>query len=276
MLQQTLYMCRLELSETLRSRWYQFYLVTIVLIISVIFYFGIAESRILGFTGLGRILLTLILGSIIVLPIFTMMTTARSIVSDRESGIWEYTLSMPMKLSAFYWSKAFGRFSALYIPLALGLLLSGVVSWLRGFPVSWSIIFWYSAFIGANLLCFSGVALCISVYSKTQEMALGMAFILWLIFEVLIDAMMLGFMLKYHLKAEIILAMAFINPLQVFRMAAIALFDPELTVLGPIAYTILEKIGSLTLLTWAVIWPSIIGAVGASIGYFTLKKRDLV
>lgn len=275
-MKQFLYLCRLELSETFRARWYQFYLVTIASLISIFFYFGIAESRIMGFTGLGRILLTLILGSIVVLPIFTMMSTVRSLVSDRESGIWEYSLSIPIKLSAFYWSKFFGRYLALFLPLAAGMLLSGFATTLKGFPVSWIVILSYTTFIAANLLCFTGIALMISVYTRTQEMALGLAFILWLVFEIFIDALMLGFIMKYHIKSEFILSIALLNPLQIFRMAAIALFDPELTALGPIAYTILEKLGRYPLLAWAIVWPAIIGIACASIGHYRFKKRDLV
>lgn len=273
---QTFFLCKLELKETLRARWYQFYLLTVALLISVLFYFGIAESRVLGFTGLGRLLLTLIQSSIVVLPIFTMMTTVRTLVSDRESGIWEYNLSMPVKLSAFYWGRGFGCYLALYIPLVAGMFAGGLVTLLKGFSVPWTIIVLYSLFIGANLLCFTGLAFLLSVYSRTQEMSLGLAFILWLVFEGLIDALLLGLMVKQRVLAEVILGVAFFNPLQAFRMAAIALFDPELTVLGPIAYTIIEKIGLTYLLSWAVVWPLIAGLIFATLGYRGFKKRDLV
>lgn len=273
---QTLFLCKLEFKETLRAKWYQFYLFTVALLISVFFYFGIAESRVLGFTGLGRILLTLIQSSIVILPIFTMMTTVRTLVSDRESGVWEYNLSIPVKLPAFYWGRALGRYMALYIPLMLGMFGGGLVTLIKGFPVEWTVIILYSIFIAANLLCFTGLALLISVYSRTQEMSLGLAFILWLIFEGLIDALLLGLMVKQRVLAEVILGAAFFNPLQAFRMAAIALFDPELTVLGPIAYTIIEKIGLNYLLTWAVVWPLFMGFLFATIGYRGFRKKDLV
>ena len=106
----TLLFALLEMKETFRAKWYQLYILTVALMISIFFYFGLAESRALGFTGLGRLLLTLIQMSIIVLPIFTMMTTVRTLVGDREAGVWEYNLSVPLKLSSFYWGKAIGKF----------------------------------------------------------------------------------------------------------------------------------------------------------------------
>jgi len=272
----TLLFALLEMKETFRAKWYQLYILTVALMISIFFYFGLAESRALGFTGLGRLLLTLIQMSIIVLPIFTMMTTVRTLVGDREAGVWEYNLSVPLKLSSFYWGKAIGKFSTLFLPLALGMFLAGIITMIKGYPVPWLMIFLYTGFIGANLLFFTGIAFLLSVLSKTQEMALGLGFILWLVFEAMIDALLLGLLLKQRVLAEVILGIAFLNPLQSFRMAAIGLFDPELTVLGPIAYTIIEKIGLNSLLTWAILWPTISGIALASLGYFAFKKKDLI
>src|SRR3989344_8217033 len=75
----TILLAMLEMKETFRAKWYQLYVLTVATMISIFFYFGLAESRALGFTGLGRLLLTLIQISIIVLPIFTMMTTVRTL-----------------------------------------------------------------------------------------------------------------------------------------------------------------------------------------------------
>lgn len=275
-MKQLLKLCNLEIKETFRARWYQFYLLTVAVMMSLFFYFGLAESRILGFTGLGRILLTLIQASIIVLPIFTMMTTVRTLVSDKETGVWEYNLSLPLKLSSFYWGRALGKFLALYLPLLLGMIAAGLLSIAKGYAVPWSIITLYTLFIGANLICFTGMALLLSVFSRSQEMAIGLGFILWLLFEAMIDALLLGLMLKQRIIAELILGMAFLNPLQSFRMGAIGLFDPELTVLGPISYTIIEKVGLNNLLVWTVFWPCLLGLGLAYVGYLGFKKRDLL
>lgn len=272
----TIYLCNLEIKETFRARWYQIYIAVVAVLISVFFYFGLGESRALGFTGLGRLLLSVIQMCIVILPIFALMTTVRTLVSDRESGVWEYNLSLPMKLSSFYWGRSLGRFLSLFIPLILGLAGAGLLSLIQGYPVPWQVILFYSIYVAANLLCFTGIAVLISVLSKNQEMALGLGFILWLIAEFLVDALLLGIMVKLRISSELILGVAFLNPLQVFRMAAISLFDPELTVLGPIAYTVIDKIGLNFLLNWAAIWPIVIGISMAFLGYLAFKKRDLL
>lgn len=271
-----LFLCWLEVKETLRAKWYQFYILTVALIVSIFFYFGLMESRVMGFLGLGRLLLTLIQISIILLPIFAIITTVRTFVGDREAGIWEYNLSIPVKLSSFYWGRGLGRFISLFLPLFLGLGVGVIISLLKGIPVPWNIVFIYLVFIGTNLFCFTGIALCLSIYAKNQEMALGLGFVLWLVAEALVDALLLGLLLKQRISGDVILGLAFLNPLQTFRMASIALFDPELTVLGPIAYTIVEKIGVNNLIAWAIFWPTVIGIIFAMIGYRRFIKRDLI
>lgn len=269
-------LCWLEFKETLRAKWYQLYILSAAGLISLFFYLGLTESRVLGFIGLGRLLLTLIQICIIILPIFTLVTTVRTFVSDRETGVWEYNLSVPIKLSSFYWGRGIGRFLSLYLPLFAGILGGAIITLAKGYPVPWKVTLLYLSFIGANLLCFTGMALCLSVYSKTQEMALGLSFVLWMFFEALIDALLLGLMLKERIMSEVILAVAFLNPLQAFRMAAIALFDPELTILGPISYTIIEKIGLNNLIIWAVLWPALLGTAFAVLGFKRFKKNDLI
>lgn len=272
----TLLLCNLELKETFRARWYQFYILTVSSMISLFFYFGLMESRVLGFIGLGRLLLTLIQICIVILPIFCLMTTVRTFVSDRETGVWEYNLSIPIKLSSFYWGRGIGRFLSLFLPLLIGIGAGAFITLLKGYPVPWKVVILYITFIGTNLICFTGMALCLSVYSKSQEMALGLAFILWMTFEAVIDALLLGLMLKQRIMTEAILGMAFLNPLQLFRMAAVALFDSELTILGPIAYTIIEKLGINNLIAWAIFWPSVLGIGFAIVGYLRFKKHDLI
>jgi thiol-disulfide isomerase/thioredoxin len=49
-----------------------------------------------------------------------------------------------------------------------------------------------------------------------------------------LDLILLGVMIQGKLSPELAVTLALINPLQVFRTAALALFDPQLIVLGPV------------------------------------------
>lgn len=265
-----------ELRETLHARWYQAYAGGFAAVMAVFFFFGLAESQVLGYTGLGRMLLAFIQLSLVVMPVFVLITTARTFVGDREAGVWEYVLAWPIDLRAYYWGKALGRLLAITAPLIFALLAAGVIEALRGREVPWGVVVYYSALLVSLTVCFLGAALLISVLAATQEVALGVALGIWLVTEVLVDALLLGVLLREQLRPEALIGLALLNPLQAFRMAAIAIFDPDLTVLGPIAYTILEDFGRAGLFTWALVWPAALGLGCAWLGARRFAHHDVL
>ena len=95
----------IDLRETLRARWFQLFIASFTGILGVFLALGIAESQILGFTGLGRTLLTFVQLCLVVLPGFILIATARSLVADKESGVLEYLLAMPVGLTGYFWGK---------------------------------------------------------------------------------------------------------------------------------------------------------------------------
>lgn len=266
---------RADVSETLRARWYQSYIVAFGLLMALFFAFGLGDSSVMGFTGIGRILMTFIQIAMIILPIFVLVTTARTLVSDRELGVWEYLLALPIGVRSFYWGKTIGRATALTLPLSLGVLLAGGLEALRGGHVPWGAVALVAGFVGAMVVCFVGVAILLSVVAPTQEVALGSAFVVWLTSEALVDALLLGLLVKQRLPPEAVVGLALLNPLQAFRTAAVAVFDPELTVFGPISLTILETFGRGPLLAWALLWPFFLGAAAALVGAWLFVRKDI-
>ncbi|MGB5406302.1 MAG: ABC transporter permease, partial [Thiogranum sp.] len=81
-----------DIVESLRSRWFLVYTAIFGGIVVLLFLFGITESRIMGFTGLSRLLITYIQLAMAILPIFVLITTVRSVAGDREAGVFEYML----------------------------------------------------------------------------------------------------------------------------------------------------------------------------------------
>ncbi len=76
----------------------------------------------MGFTGLSRLLVTYIQLSMAILPVFVLITTVRSVAGDREAGVFEYLLSLPVGLAAWFWGKLLGRFVVVFLPVFLAML----------------------------------------------------------------------------------------------------------------------------------------------------------
>ncbi len=54
------------------------------------------------------------------------------------------------------------------------------------------------------------------------------------------------------------------------------LFDPQLVLLGPSAYVILDHFCGIGYIIWALIYPALLGVITAPIGHFAFRKSDLV
>ena len=105
---------KLDIVESLRARWFQIYTLVFGGIVALLFLFGLTESRVLGFIGLSRLLVTYIQLTMAILPIFVLITTVRSVAGDREAGVFEYLLSLPVSLGAWFWGKILGRYVVIF------------------------------------------------------------------------------------------------------------------------------------------------------------------
>jgi ABC-2 type transport system permease protein len=210
------------------------------------------------------------------LPIFILITTVKSISSDRESNVLEYMLSFPISLKDYYWGKMLGRFVTVFLPVIFALLLGVVFGLIKGGNLPWSMIFLYSLLIFAICFVFLGISFFISTIVKSSDIALGLSFMVWILLLAFIDIILIGLMLQGGVEDGVIVAIAMLNPIEVFRIGAITLFDPELTVIGPVAYYLLDSLGSSLLIVYSIIYPIILGIIFAILGFVSFKRKDLL
>ncbi len=267
---------RLDVAESLRARWYLVYVLVFGGLIAALFAGGLTESRVMGFTGLSRLLLTYIQLSMAILPVFVLITTVRSLAGDRETGVFEYILSFPVPLGAWYWGRFFGRFVVVVSPVLLAMFLAIAYGAMRGADVPWKEIVFYTALLSSLVFCFLGVSFFISSLARSTDVAQGAAFLVWLVLLLFLDLILLGLMVREQLPVDLIVGIALANPMQVFRTAAMMLFDPQLVLLGPSAYIILDAFGTTGYLAWAMVYPLVFGGILAGIGYWRFRSTDLV
>lgn len=264
-----------DIVESLRARWFMVYTLVFGGLVVVLFAYGLAESRIMGFTGLSRLLLTYIQLSMAILPVFVLITTVRSVAGDREAGVFEYLLSLPISLASWFWGKIFGRFLVVFMPVLLAMV--GAVAWgtIQGVDVPWDLFVYYTGLLMALAWCFLGIGMLISTMARTSDVAQGAAFVVWLTLLLFLDLILLGILIQEHLPAETAVAIALVNPMQVFRTATMMLFDPQLVLLGPSAYVILDAFGQVGYIVYALLYPVIVGTGCAALGFFLFRRSDL-
>jgi len=266
----------LDIRESLRSKWFYVYALVFGGLMALFFITGVSDSVVMGFTGLSRMLLIFIQVTIIILPIFILITTVKSISGDRESNVLEYMLSFPVSLKDYYWGKMLGRFSTVFLPVFLALLMGVVFGLFSGGEMPWRMVFLYSALLFSLSFVFLGLAFFLSTMVKSTDVALGSSFVVWIAMLAFIDIALMGLMLQNRLIDEMIITIAMLNPIEVFRIGAISLFDPELTVIGPVAYYLLDTLGARLLIVYALVYPILVGALFAYFGYIAFRKKDLL
>ena len=156
----------IDIKESFRSRWFLIYIFTFVCLVCGLLLSGVSNSRVSGFVGLSRILLLFIQICFIILPIFILITTVRSICYDRDMNTLEYLLSYPVSLKEYYFGKATGRAFIVISPLILSLLFMVIFAIFSHKPLELKILFVYT------------VLLCILSFFYTRRTAAAVLFVL--------------------------------------------------------------------------------------------------
>lgn len=266
----------LDLKESLRAKWFLIYSLVFGGMIALFFIAGVTQSQVMGFSGLSRLLLMYIQITIIILPIFILITTVRSISGDRDTHILEYMLSFPISLTQYYWGKILGRFITVFLPVFFAMLVAIIYGATIGADIPWDIFLLYTGLLFSLSSAFLGIAFFISSFVKTSEVALGVSFFIWIFLLAFIDIALISLMMQNRFDEGLIISIALLNPMEIFRVAAISLFDPELTVMGPVAFYILDTFKQTTFVFISILYPILLGVVFAYLGYLIFSKKDLV
>jgi ABC-2 type transport system permease protein len=185
-------------------------------------------------------------------------------------------LSFPISLKEYYWGKVFGRFITVFLPVFMAMVFAIAYGIFKGAEVPWSIFLLYTGLLFAMSSAFLGIAFFISSIVKSSEMALGISFFVWIFLLAFIDIALISLMMQQRINTELIIGIAMANPMEIFRVAAISLFDPELTVMGPVAFYILDTMSQSMFVLLSIGYPLLLGVVFAFLGFKIFTKKDLV
>lgn len=267
---------RLDVVESIRAKWFAAYTAIFGGIVVLFFFFGVTESRILGFMGLSRLLVTYIQVAMAIMPVFVLITTVRSVAGDREAGVFEYLLALPVGLGAYFWGRLLGRFFVIFAPIFLAMLGAALWAVYREIPVPWGIFGVYTGLLASGAWCFLGIGILLSSVARSTDVAQGAAFLVWLFLLLFLDLILLGVLIQERFPPDMVIAIALVNPLQVFRTGALMLFDPQLVVFGPAAYVIYDYFGGESFAVYATLYPVAVGTLAALLGYLAFRRTDLV
>jgi len=274
-LRQVLAVARLDLAEVLRSRWLAVCALVYAALAGVLVLVGLRESNLLGFTGMGRVLLAFSHALVLILPLLALAATGQVVSRARDEGTLELLLSQPIRRSAWLAGVTIVRYAALLVPLVVLVVAMGIYGQARGQTIPWGFV-WRVIVISAALLwAFVGVGVAISVVVRNQARAITYVILVWALAVALIDVGLIGMMLRWRLEPHAVFALAALNPVQDARLALLADLEPDLSTLGPVGFYLSTKIGQGNLFLLGVAWPAVVGTVAWVLGLWTFRRGDV-
>jgi ABC-2 type transport system permease protein len=185
-------------------------------------------------------------------------------------------LAFPMGLGHWYWGKFVGRLVLTVGPVFAALGAAAAYGLLRGHDVPWPHIALYAGLLCALVTCFLGLGFLLSSLARSTEVSLGVSLVVWLVLVALLDLLLLAVLIRSRVDPDFVVGIALANPLQTFRTASMILFDPQLILLGPASYVILDHFGVKGYVAWALAYPVVLGMAAAGLGYWRFRSSDLV
>lgn len=264
-----------EFADARRNRWFILYTVTfagLALALSWLALSGIGTYGLAGFGRTGASLINLVL---LVVPLMGLTLGALSLAGERERGTLLYLLTQPISQAELLLGKFVGLALAVLVTLVLGFGLSGIlIAWQGGATDAGSYISLVLAAFGLALATLSLGFLISSAASKSAT-AVGIALFLWLLLVFFGDLGLMGTAIVLRIDVEQLLALAMINPLQLFKMAAILLIRSDLDILGPAGVYAIRTYGSqlLALLLAILLAWTIVPLAGT---YLVFRKKGVL
>lgn len=264
-----------ELRDARRNRWFLLYAVAFAALSMALAWMALTGAGNYGFAGFGRTSASLINLVLLIVPLMGLTLGALGLAGEREQGTLLYLLAQPINQAELLLGKFIGLALALVAALGLGFGLTALLIAANGGGAEVTV---YLTLLGlACLLAVVSLSLGFLVSALTPHgaTAVGVALFLWLLLVFFGDLGVMGTALVLRLDVDQLFALALLNPLQLFKIAAVYILRQNLEVLGPAGIYALRTYGSqlLPLLVgllagWAVL-PLLASA-------FFFKKRGVL
>ncbi|HHY56886.1 MAG TPA: ABC transporter permease subunit, partial [Chloroflexi bacterium] len=207
-------------------------------------YMSLAGAGIAGFAGFGRTAASLINLVLLIIPLMALTIGAQSLAHEQEQGTLAYLLAQPVTRVEVFVGKYLGLALSLLASLGLGFGIAGVVLALAngaGSPMAYVSLVGRTFLLSLTML---SVGFLISAFTKRAGVAIGIGLFLWLAFVFLGDLGLMGTAITLRLPVEQLLWLSLLNPLQVFKMAAILDINATLDLLGPAGIYAMQEYGA--------------------------------
>ena len=264
-----------ELRDARRNRWFILFTVAFAGLALALGWLALSGVGSFGLAGFGRTGASLINLVLMVIPLMGLTLGALSLAGERERGTLLYLLTQPVSQGELLLGKFIGLALAIMVTLVLGFGLSGLlIAWQGGTTQAGD----YLTMVGlAFILALASLSIgfLISAAVGKSATAVGIALFVWLLLVFFGDLGLMGTAIVLRMEISQLFTLALINPLQLFKMAAILAIRSNLEVLGPAGVYAVRTYGSQLLLFLSVLllaWT----IIPLSLTYMIFKRKGVL
>ncbi len=264
-----------ELRDAGKNRWLTLYTVAFVGLSLALAWMALSGAGQTGLAGFGRTAATLINLVLLIVPLMGLTLGAMSVAGEREQGTLAYLMAQPINQAEMLLGKFLGLSLALLIALGIGFGITGLVIAYNGSQADAGT--YSNLVILAFLLAVVSLSLgfLISAAVQRSATAIGLALFLWLVLVFFGDLGLMGTALVMRVDINQLFFLSLLNPLQLFKIAAVLDLRQNLEALGPAGIYATRTFGDMLLpmlIGLLVVW-IIVPYAGATIFF---KRRGVL
>jgi Cu-processing system permease protein len=257
-------LARREVVDALRSYWFVLDAALFTAGGLALVLFGGGDAEVLGYRGYARALAGLAQLAMFFVPLMALFPATAALAGDREAGTLEYVLAQPVTRGEVFLGKWVGVATAVLLSLVAGFGVIGTVAVARGVPGAL-----VAGLLGFTLLlgaAFTSLGLWLSAGASTRSRATSLGLTVWIFLLALGSLGVMGALVRWGLPASALEAWTLANPVEAFRVAMVAVLDPEASVLGPVGASLIGTLGRGGLVAAAagslVLWSAAAAGLG--------------
>ena len=236
----------------------------------------------LGILGLGTVGLRAFSGALAgiinlnlyIVPLISTITASLSIVSEREQGMLEFHLSLPITKHELVIAKMLITNLAITSATVLGY---GLSSWYMMLVLTEVDLVIFLKILATTLLMvfsFAGLGMFITTLASSRFAALAASIAVWVFLAMIYETVLMALVIVFKLSAMELWFLMVLNPLEASRLLMIYSVDPRMTFLGELGSIILRDVGEW-FFTPLIATPLIYGVAGLCASLYVFSKKDL-
>jgi ABC-type transport system involved in multi-copper enzyme maturation permease subunit len=232
---------RRELRDAVRRRWFLANAGAFAGAGVLFLLFGQNDALMLGQRGYARALAGLMQLGLVFVPLMALVPAVAAIAGEREAGTLDYLLAQPVTRGGVYRAKWAGITTAVVLSVIAGLSLTAAVATWRGVPAGPT-----AALIACTALlaaAFVSLGLWVSAASSSRTRATSYGLGLWIALLGLGSLGVISVFVRWGTPAWVLQAWSLANPVEAYRVATLAMLDPEVEVLGPVGASLVAALG---------------------------------